>query len=58
MCTVPILEEVAVMIAGKGYLFTDASYLKFRLTIKDIKPDLLVWQATRIASQFCYPLYD
>ncbi|EYT04895.1 hypothetical protein T655_03731 [Klebsiella oxytoca G54] len=46
------------MIAGKGYLFTDASYLKFRLTIKDIKPDLLVWQATRIASQFCYPLYD
>ncbi|CTU56691.1 tyrosine-type recombinase/integrase [Escherichia coli] len=44
--TVPISEEVAVMIAGKGYLFPDASYPKFRRTMKDVKPDLPDGQAT------------
>lgn len=44
--TVPISEEVAVMIAGKGYLFPDASYPKFRRIMKDVKPDLPDGQAT------------
>ncbi len=34
------------MIAGKGYLFPDASYPKFRRTMKDVKPDLPDGQAT------------
>ncbi len=34
------------MIASKGYLFPDASYQKFRRTMKDVKPDLPDDQAT------------
>ncbi|HFP9437916.1 TPA: tyrosine-type recombinase/integrase [Klebsiella pneumoniae] len=44
--TVPISEEVAALIAGKGFLFPAASYPQFRRTMKDVKPDLPDGQAT------------
>lgn len=44
--TVPISDDVARMIAGKGVLFPNASYPKFRRTMKELKPDLPDGQAT------------
>jgi len=46
--TVPVSEEVAKMIAcnKRGFLFPDAAYPVFRLTMKEVKSDLLMCQAT------------
>ncbi|EKM2252376.1 tyrosine-type recombinase/integrase, partial [Escherichia coli O157] len=46
--TVPISEAVAKMIADnkRGFLFPDADYPRFRRTMKAIKPDLPMGQAT------------
>lgn len=44
--TVPISEEVAKLIAGKGFLFPGASYSQFRRVMKNVKPDLPDGQAT------------
>ncbi|EAN0852649.1 site-specific integrase [Salmonella enterica] len=44
--TVPISDDVAKMIAGKGFLFPGASYPQFRRTMKEVKPDLPNGQAT------------
>nr|WP_286134012.1 tyrosine-type recombinase/integrase [Enterobacter sp. Bisph1] len=46
--TVRISDEVAQMVTcGKrGFLFPDAAYPHFRMTIKEIKPDLPMGQAT------------
>ncbi|MBX4673058.1 integrase [Klebsiella sp. CVUAS 5466.2] len=46
--TVPISDEVAAMIASnrRGFLFPDAAYPDFRRTLKEIKPDLPMGQAT------------
>ncbi len=44
--TIPISDDVARMIAGKGALFPNASYPKFRRTMKELKPDLPDGQAT------------
>jgi site-specific recombinase XerD len=46
--TVPVSEEVAKMIAcnKRGFLFPDAAYPVFRRTMKELKPDLPMGQAT------------
>ncbi|EHR4175608.1 tyrosine-type recombinase/integrase [Salmonella enterica] len=44
--TVPISNDVAELIAGKGVLFPNASYPQFRRTMRELKPDLPNGQAT------------